>query len=160
MKALRLKTACVRVAILWLLFAPGGCALVVRGRHQDVSFHTEPESATISVESHRGVATCVTPCQLRLERQRSALRVHIEKEGHRDVWADLDPHALDTPVTAALQNLDELLVVPALLDLRTDAFWDYPDEVRITLRPLNAINGAAVVEKRWSQEPPSDLPIQ
>lgn len=63
----RLLLACALIASGPVL---GGCATIVHGVHQDVSFNSEPASATIRLAQG---GTCVTPCQIEMHRGRDSM---------------------------------------------------------------------------------------
>ena len=57
-----------------------GCATVVNGVHQDLSFASDPEGAVVALSTGQ---SCTTPCEYSLRRG-DDLRVDFHKEGYRD----------------------------------------------------------------------------
>lgn len=73
------KTAMVALAIAGLHL--GGCATVLNGTNQDLSFNSDPAGATIALHTGRN---CVTPCVFSMRRGDDA-RVDITKPGYQPV---------------------------------------------------------------------------
>lgn len=57
----------------------GGCATVVNGVHQDLSFASDPEGATVALSTGQ---TCTAPCEYSLRRGND-LRVDFRKDGYK-----------------------------------------------------------------------------
>ncbi|MES2698052.1 MAG: translation initiation factor 2 [Pseudomonadota bacterium] len=57
----------------------GGCATVVNGVHQDLSFASDPDGAVVAMSTGQ---TCTTPCEYSLRRGHD-LRVDFTKAGYK-----------------------------------------------------------------------------
>lgn len=57
----------------------GGCATVVNGVHQDLSFASDPDGAVVALSTGQ---TCTTPCEYSLRRGHD-LRVDFTKAGYK-----------------------------------------------------------------------------
>lgn len=70
----------------WLM---GGCATILNGDHQPVSFSSEPENATVKVD---GVAMGKTPCVIPVARKGGDKFIEFELNGFKTVIVELDNH--------------------------------------------------------------------
>ncbi len=66
-------------AISILPVLTGGCATVLNGTSQDLSFQSEPEGATINIAQG---GTCSTPCEYSMRRGNDS-RIDFSKEGYK-----------------------------------------------------------------------------
>jgi hypothetical protein len=57
----------------------GGCATVVNGVHQDLTFASDPEGAVVALSTGQ---SCTTPCEYSLRRGHD-LRVDFRKDGYK-----------------------------------------------------------------------------
>jgi len=80
----------MRIGRHWiaLLSVPlcGGCATVLRGPHQTMTFETVPTPATVIVDGHLHTS----PAELKLPRK-VAHQVTIERPGYRTIQFSIDP---------------------------------------------------------------------
>lgn len=73
----------VKGAILFgLLVLCSGCATIISGNKQQVSFDSNPAEADVYVN---GIKFCTTPCVAIIDRSKLPPKVEIKKEGYKDV---------------------------------------------------------------------------
>ena len=159
---------------LGLALTAAGCASIVRGTGEQVSFDTVPSGAEVRVTIASTVATqdaqgyalppptmgCVTPCVLQVKRA-DRMAVSVTKDGFEKEGFALDPQASGAgAVTTVLGNfwMGAAGVIGAVVDGASGAMLDRcPNPVRITLRPLPApVRGGA---PQWSNGATFD-PVQ
>lgn len=83
MNVLRCGVAALMVA--FVLSFSSGCAMLVNGSMQQISFSSNPAGATVRVDGQTGI----TPTSLYLRRDRS-YAVSMEKEGYRTAVANIE----------------------------------------------------------------------
>ncbi len=70
------------IGISALSFGLGGCATVLNGTNQDVSFQSEPDGAVVALSTGM---TCETPCEFPLKRGKD-LRADFSKAGYKSEY--------------------------------------------------------------------------
>lgn len=126
-----------------------GCATIINGTTQDVSFATRPEGAT--VRAGEG-SVCQTPCTLTLKRKQDHMAV-ISREGYEDASVTIQ-HVVSGAVAGNI-------IAGGLIGWGIDAasggqYRLVPEAVSIDLRPLRSAEGSALqsaVHNEGSQTP-------
>ena len=87
------RTILVGCLAVGLAIALAGCAAIMHGSKQSVSFESEPAGATVSVTDAFGMVQggCETPCKLDLKRKHE-YKVTIAKDGFDSVDLSIDKH--------------------------------------------------------------------
>ncbi len=117
----------------WMLLAcialvGPGCATLLHGTHQEVSFRSEPEQAKVHIA---GVGTFETPYSLSMERL-EPLEVTFHAKGHEPVTT-----RVERKVSAVVIGNVFCLILPGLLvDFLTGAAYELADEVFVRLEPI------------------------
>lgn len=82
----RVKYVVLAAALLLL----AGCASVINGTKQEITFSSDPGGAHVTVTDAKGLSeNCVTPCTLDLKRKQT-YQVMIEKEGFAPAEFDIE----------------------------------------------------------------------
>ncbi len=115
-------------AFLAAMLLPG-CATIVNGTTQRMTFLTEPPGATVSLSSHGIVG--VSPCTFDVPRGTKTIVVYMTKEGYAPRSEHLEA-SLSPWMWGNLFSLTGLVI-----DLLTDAWHDYekPPEQPYKLMP-------------------------
>lgn len=118
--------------LLLALFLLDGCAAIFRGPMQEIKVKSFPPEARASSDTDSaGTRSCVTPCTLKLRRNRSH-EVTVTLNGWRS-----EKITITTTFEAGFLVLDLLLWGPfGLLDLDGSASTLEPEEVNVTLREV------------------------
>ncbi|HET7754230.1 MAG TPA: hypothetical protein VFK85_09990 [Anaeromyxobacteraceae bacterium] len=117
-----------RIAAAALALVTAGCASIVQGPYQRVSFETQPSGATVRA----AMQSCTTPCSLRLKRNQN-LDADVRKPGYDPevvyIRYELDPWILGNVVFLPFMG------VGGIVDIVTGAgFRLYPPFVVVPLR--------------------------
>lgn len=119
--------------ILIAMFLCSGCATIINGSSQDVSFASKPEGAT--VKTGDGVS-CNTPCKLTLSRKRDHV-VNISKESHEQQTVTIQ-HTMSGAVAGNI--LAGGLVGWGVDALSGGQYKLIPETVSVELKPTIAQN--------------------
>lgn len=113
-----------------------GCASIIEGKTQAVTFNSEPSGAQVIIN---GMPMGVTPATITLKKSEyDNANVTFKKEGHQDQQANLH-----TKVTAWFWgNIISGGLLGSATDAISGAMWEYsPDKHFVTLPPLKASAG-------------------
>jgi len=113
-----------------------GCASIIEGKTQAVTFNSEPSGAQVIIN---GMPMGVTPATITLKKNEyDNANVVFKKEGHQDQQANLN-----TKVTGWFWgNIISGGLLGSATDAISGAMWEYsPDRHFVTLRPLKASVG-------------------
>jgi len=119
------------LAVATFFLSMQGCASIVKGRNQEVTFKSEPEGATVTLSGGRTLGK--TPMTLLMEKKSSDQSVTFEKEGYK-------PQTL--PLTTTMSgwfwgNIVIGGVIGSTTDGVTGAHSEYsPSQYFVTLAPL------------------------
>lgn len=79
------------MCILALVLSCTGCATMLSGKTQEVSFNSKPQGAEVMV----GSQTCVTPCKMQIPKDKVYREIVVTKNGYQkdkmNVVASVDP---------------------------------------------------------------------
>jgi hypothetical protein len=119
-----------------------GCASIISGRHQEVTFRSSPDEALVTID---GRAIGKTPLTAQIERKNNPQVVTIEKQGYKT-----ETFQLKSTVNGWLFGN---LVLGGLLGSTTDsvtgAAWAYSQDMfSITLNPIGATTPSIKSEVR------------
>lgn len=126
---------------LTLIFVMGGCATLLDGEDQDLTFHSNPEGAEVTVA---GQVVGETPANVSLTRANEAIEVTFEADGHRTyrttIQSDIN--------TAFFGNIISGGTFGSSTDFATGAMWEYqPGTYRAELAPEGE-----QAREQWLQE--------
>jgi len=122
-----LRKACVLAVVACVGALASGCATIVCGPHEAVTFTSDPMGATVNA----GGNMTTTPGTLQLKRSRS-YTVIVQKDGYHTTSAVVGK-GFNWWV---LGNLFWEPVTFTIVDLITGAFWDLdPKQVHVVLTP-------------------------
>lgn len=128
------------LAIIALLITPMmlalGCASIIEGRTQSVTFNSEPAGAQIVIN---GVPMGVTPATITIKKSDyDNANVQFKKEGYHDQQA-----SLHTKVTGWFWgNVISGGLLGSATDAISGAMWEYsPDKYFVTMPPVKASIG-------------------
>lgn len=113
-----------------------GCASIIEGRTQPVTFNSEPPGAQVVIN---GRPMAVTPATISLEKSEyDNATVLFQKDGFQDQQA-----TLNTKVTGWFWgNILSGGLLGSATDAISGAMWEYsPDKYFMTLRPMKASSG-------------------
>jgi hypothetical protein len=108
--------------IITISLCLGSCATVLSGPKQWVPINTLPQGATVKVN---GNVECVTPCILRLKREKVGPKIELELEDYKKTRLELKTKWNET---SAINNINPI-------------FWgiDYYAGTLIKYRPVDTI---------------------
>ena len=145
------------ILVLALVMFATGCATIISGKHQDVSFSSSPSGAAVYID---GMNRAITPATIGLERKKKRQQVRIELPGYEPyemvitrgfngwyvgnlVFGGLIGLIVD-PITGAMYKLNTDMVSTSLRQSGgTASVLDAPngDQIYIELRALPADHG-------------------
>jgi hypothetical protein len=105
---------------------------MIQGHSQKVAFDSSPVGAVIQVRDDPKL-TCVTPCALDVERSSRPKAYKATKLGYEPYSGELT--SLDDFRGGLLLPVivDGILIIPGIIDIAGDVFYDYPKRVELTL---------------------------
>lgn len=123
-----------------------GCATMIQGHSQEVAFDSSPVGVVIQVRDDPKL-TCTTPCVLDVERSSRPKAYKATKLGYEPYSGELTTlddfrGGLLLPVI-----IDGILIIPGIIDIAGDVFYDYPKRVELTLPKEGS--GGSRVETFW-----------
>ncbi len=113
----------VNILSLSFLIFLCSCATFVEGTREEINIFSKPLGATVMVDSK----VCVTPCEIVVKKKTE--NIYIQKYGHKvkkvKIKKEISPFFWWN-----------LLFFPfgMLIDYKTGAMWDLPDEITIDLK--------------------------
>lgn len=125
-----------------------GCATVTRGTRQKVDFVSEPPGATVQVRTGRTPQECVTPCTLEVRRSRGPQPYSAMAAGREPFDGELIPEEADDGASILLAIGSGLLVIPGIIDLASEAFYDWPEQVKLVMPPEGRGASRAIVSRK------------
>lgn len=130
----RVEYAALAAAATFSVIALAGCATIVSGTSQTVSFESEPEGVTVRVN---GKSIGKTPTSARLDKRKNQT-LTFELEGYRTVTKDLqtgiDPWVIGNIIIGG--------VFGTTTDFASGAIYEYsPDQYFVTLPPEKGTGG-------------------
>jgi len=129
-----------KVAVIFaLVFSLAGCATLIDGRTQTVTFTSDPPGATVEIVVDDQTETITTPGSIELQRDTFLVAV-FKKEGHHPtefvVRGDQNPTVMVNFAWAILFPIGILgVVLSAGHDGSTGAQWKYEDDAHVKLTP-------------------------
>ncbi len=137
----------------------GGCATVVRGTKDKVTFESEPTAAKVVVESvdkdKLGPFDCTAPCSLKLKRNRD-WNVVFSLSGFKDAKGFLKSKPSGGGVASGLGNALAGGVIGLGVDAGTGAMHDlFPNPMKAKLAPLDSPEDSSVI---GSDQPAASVP--
>ena len=81
MAPMRKRNVLLLLAAVMFFVSMQGCASIVKGRNQEVTFKSEPDGATVTTGAGRTLGK--TPMTILLEKQNAAQSITFEKEGYK-----------------------------------------------------------------------------
>ena len=122
------------ILVVGAAFALGGCASLFKGTHEKLTVRTDPPGALceVSREAEGLLKVIVTPGSVYLRRDRDAVTVLCEKDGHAPARLRLTPHQDIFAGAGGTQEPFANLGFP--LDVVNSAIYDLPDEAELVLR--------------------------
>ena len=119
-------------ALLFVVMLPG-CATIVEGSGQSVTFNTTPPGASCAVDrkNERLGTVAPTPGALKIEKSRNELMVTCSKEGYQTASARTDPRFVGTTFFNFIIGGG----VGFIVDAASGANFKYPNEVGMNLVP-------------------------
>lgn len=127
-----------------------GCATIVRDDSQPVSFSSEPQGATVSLN---GVPRGVTPTTIMVPRQRKEVMVQMDLAGYRSESFSLDK-------SVAAMTFGNILfggIIGVGVDYATGKGSNYEDSVHVELVPLDAPVQPFSAPSDQTEEPPIEI---
>ena len=122
-------------------YSLGGCATVLNGVNQEVSFQSDPDGAVVAISSGQ---TCTTPCAYELRRG-DDLRVDFELEGYKPEFVYVQSRLGG----GAFGNILAGGPIGAVVDGSNGASNRlYPNPVYIRLVPLGSDDEAVLLDKK------------
>lgn len=128
------------------LLALSGCATMIQGTSQEVSLTSEPAGAQVTFRDQH----CITPCVVQAARSSRPAMIRFEMAERETYFGEISSHEMtvaDDPAIATVSILGALLVVPGIVDLSSDAFYDWPTAIHAVL-PAKGSGGAMLDVKR------------
>jgi len=131
LRSYRVFNILIVLACIGFFFFMQGCASIVKGRNQEVTFKSEPEGATVNLSGGRTLGK--TPMTLLMEKKNSEQSVTFEKEGYK---------SQTLPLTTTMSgwfwgNIVIGGVIGSTTDGITGAHNEYsPSQYFVTLAPL------------------------
>lgn len=125
-----------------------GCASIIDGNTQSVTFNSDPREADIVID---GVTKGVTPLTITLKRKEGTVVV-AKKDGYKDQQMSLSTRTNGLVFVNILWGLGGLLSITS--DYANGAAYQYdPDSYYITLTPVNAseIQKSLLYKKMWAR---------
>ena len=113
------KTLC----LLFVSFAFLSCASYVEGSKEEITIFSNPSQATVSIDNK----ICITPCDVEVSKKVDF--IHIYKRGY-------PPQKIKIKKKVSSWFWANLLFFPLgmVVDYKTGAMWDLPDEINIKLK--------------------------
>ncbi len=111
-----------RFLIFVFLFFLTSCAYYVEGSKEEISIFSHPSSATVSIDNK----VCLTPCDVEVSKK--VERIYVYKKGY-------PPKEIKIDKKISSWFWANILFFPPgmIVDYRTGAMWDLPDEINIVL---------------------------
>ncbi len=127
-------------AALFLPLVSSGCATIMHGTHQDLTFKSEPKGAVISLISG---GTCATPCKYSMKRGDDS-RVEFKLPGYKDEFVYIQSRTGG----AAFGNIIAGGIIGGVVDGSNGAANHlYPSPVYIRLVPDGSSDKAVLLDK-------------
>lgn len=131
----------ISLALLFTAIVSGGCATILNGSTQELSFNSAPSGAEVYIN---GQQVGVTPVSVKWERGNEPVTVEFRKEGYETHTAKLNTEMN----MAFLGNLITGGVFGTTTDAATGAMFKYaPGQYQAVLSPVGESNAAAFQRK-------------
>jgi hypothetical protein len=107
-----------------------GCATIVKDDSQPVSFSSEPQGATVSIN---GIPRGVTPTTIMVKRSAKKQMIRFQLDGHREESFKLDKSVAGM----TFGNIIFGGIIGVGVDIATGKATNYEESVHVQLIPLN-----------------------